>query len=79
MCLSVPSKIISIDEHNNAIVEAFGVQKKVCLDLMSEDVDVGDYILIHVGVAMSKIDAEQAQISLKAYEELLKMEDDELH
>lgn len=77
MCLSVPSKIIKIDENNMATVEAFGVKREVTLDLMNEEVEVGDYILIHVGYAMSKIDKHNAEESLKVYEQMLEVMDKE--
>ena len=68
MCLSIPSKVVHIDEHNMATVDTMGVERKVTLDLMSEDVQVGDYILIHIGFAMSKIDEKEALESLELYE-----------
>ena len=49
MCLSIPSKVIEIDENNVATVETLGVTRKVSLDLISEEVKVGEYVLIHVG------------------------------
>ena len=52
MCLSIPSKVISIDENNFATVETLGVKRGVSLDLIGEPVGVGDYVLIHVGFAM---------------------------
>ena len=55
MCLSIPSKVIEIDENNVATVETLGVTRKVSLDLISEEVKVGEYVLIHVGYAMQKI------------------------
>ena len=48
MCLSIPSKVISIDENNFAIVETLGVKRGVSLDLIADPVSVGDYVLIHV-------------------------------
>ncbi len=76
MCLSIPSKVTEIDEHNNAVVDTMGVQRRVSLDLISEPVKVGEYVLIHVGYAMSKIDEEDAMESLKVYRELIeKMEE----
>ncbi len=77
MCLSIPSKVISIDENNMATVEAMGVRRDVTLDLIDEKVEVGEYVLIHVGFAMSKIDKESAEDSIKAYEELLEAMDKE--
>lgn len=73
MCLSIPSKVKSIDENNYAIVETLGVERGVSLDLISEKVNVGDYVLIHVGFAMEKIDTAYALESLKAYEEIAQM------
>ena len=70
MCLSIPSKVLSIDENNFAIVETLGVKRGVSLDLIGEPVAVGEYILIHVGFAMSKIDTEQALASLELYQKI---------
>lgn len=72
MCLSIPSRVVEIDEFNNAKVETLGVFRKVSLDLVPEDVSVGDYILIHVGFAMGKIDEKEALQSLELYEEIVK-------
>ncbi|RUM57263.1 MAG: hydrogenase assembly protein HupF [Persephonella sp.] len=78
MCLSIPSKIVEILDDNYAIVDTMGVKRKVSLDLMSEPVDVGDYVLIHVGYAMTKMSEEDALESLKIYEEILqKIEEEE--
>lgn len=77
MCLSVPSKVVKIDENNMATVEAMGVTREVTLDLMPEEVEVGDYILIHVGFAMGKIDEKSALESLKTYEEMIQAMDAE--
>lgn len=79
MCLSIPSEILEIDEFNNALVQTLGVKRKVNLDLISEPLQKGDFVLIHVGVAMEKIDKELAQQSLKVYEEIVgKMQNEEI-
>lgn len=72
MCLSIPSKVISIDDNNFAVVDTMGVRRGVSLDLVPEKVEVGDYVLIHVGFAMEKIDTKFAIESLKVYEEIAK-------
>jgi hydrogenase expression/formation protein HypC len=77
MCLSIPSKIVEIDEDNNATVDTMGVKRQVSLDLMGDEVGIGDYILIHVGFAMSKIDEADALDSLKVYQEILEKMDEE--
>ena len=78
MCLSIPSKITQIDESNMATVDTMGIKRMVSLDLMPDEVGVGDYILIHVGFAMSKIDEVEALQSLEVYREMLEaMEEEE--
>ncbi|WP_293448817.1 HypC/HybG/HupF family hydrogenase formation chaperone [Persephonella sp.] len=78
MCLSIPSKIVEILPDNYAIVDTMGVKRKVSLDLMSEPVDVGDYVLIHVGYAMTKMNEKEALESIKIYEEIIeKLEKEE--
>ncbi len=78
MCLSIPSKIEHIDENNIATVDTMGVKRKVSLDLITEPVAVGDFVLIHVGFAMNKIDEESALDSLEIYKEIVqKLEEEE--
>ncbi len=78
MCLSIPSQIEEIDENNVALVDTMGVKRKVSLDLIDEPVEVGDFVLIHVGFAMNKIDKERALDSLELYKEIVqKMEEEE--
>lgn len=71
MCLSIPSQITSIDEANMATVDTLGVQRQVSLDLMPEAVSVGDYVLIHVGFAMNRIDKAAALESLELYRQMI--------
>jgi hydrogenase expression/formation protein HypC len=71
MCLSIPSKVVEIDEENTVIVDTMGVRRAVSLDLMGEPVRVGEYVLIHVGFAMSKIDEADAVETLNVYREIL--------
>jgi hydrogenase expression/formation protein HypC len=80
MCLSIPSKVVKIDsDKNSAQVETMGVFREVGLDLMEDDsIQVGDYVLIHVGFIMNKIDEADALDSLRIYQEILNViEEDE--
>jgi hydrogenase expression/formation protein HypC len=80
VCLSIPSRVTKIDkERNVATVDTMGVSREASLDLMQEgSVEVGDYVLIHVGFIMNKIDNEDALLSLEAFEEIARrMDDDE--
>ena len=73
MCLSIPSKVVKIDKETNiATVDTMGVQRGASLDLMSEeDIKVGDYVLLHIGFVMNKIDDSEAQESLELYKEII--------
>ncbi|MDR0467842.1 MAG: HypC/HybG/HupF family hydrogenase formation chaperone [Campylobacteraceae bacterium] len=71
MCLSIPSRVKHIDENNIATVDTLGMTRKVTLDLIDEEVKVGEYVLIHVGFALGKIDKESALESLKIYEDIV--------
>ena len=79
MCLSIPSRVTKIDkERNVATVDTMGVSREASLDLMQEgSVEVGDYVLIHVGFIMNKIDNEDALLSLEAFDEIARRMDDE--
>ena len=78
MCLAIPSKVLSIDENNIAEVDTLGVKRQVSLDLIQEEVKPGDYVLIHVGYAMGKIDEKEALESIEVYKMLAEadMKDD---
>ena len=79
MCLSIPSKVVKLDlERNVATVDTMGVTREAGLELMEEgDVKIGDYVLLHIGFIMSKIDEEDALESLKVYNEILEKLDEE--
>ena len=65
MCLAVPAEIVEIDhDTNTAIVSLEGVRKQASLALL-ETADIGDFVLLHVGFALSKISAEEAQKTLQ--------------
>ena len=64
MCLAIPSKVLEINEKNIAKVDTLGVVREVSLDLVPEPVKEGDYVLIHVGYAMGKIDEISALESI---------------
>jgi len=79
VCLSIPSKVTKIDkERNVATVDTMGVSREAGLDLMEEnDVKIGDYVLLHIGFVMNKIDEEDALASLETYKEILALMDEE--
>ncbi|MDH5657264.1 MAG: HypC/HybG/HupF family hydrogenase formation chaperone [Spirochaetia bacterium] len=71
MCLAVPFKILSIAEDGkNAVAECMGVKKEISLELMDSEVSPGDYILIHVGLAIRKINTDAAERTLKDHRQM---------
>ncbi len=78
MCLAIPSKVIAIDTTtNSATLDTLGVTREASLDLMNEEIKIGDYVLLHIGYVMGKIDEEQAKLSLEAYTEIIKTLEEE--
>lgn len=73
MCLSIPSKIIKIDRQNStATVDTMGVQREASLALMGDEkLDTGDFVLLHIGFVMKKIDEQEALKSLDIYKEII--------
>jgi hydrogenase expression/formation protein HypC len=70
MCLGVPGKVLSIDGLT-ATVDFFGVQKELRLDIVDEPVQVGDYVLNHVGFAIRRIPPEEVQETLALFDQIL--------
>ncbi len=70
MCLAIPSKVIAIN-NNVVLLETLGVQREASLDLMGDSVKVGDYVLLHIGYVMSKIDEKEALESIALYQEMI--------
>ena len=76
MCLAIPAKIVNIED-SMGTVDMAGIQKKVSLILL-EDAQVGDYVIVHAGFGIHKIDEQAAMESLRILREaayLLDVED----
>lgn len=81
MCLGIPGQIVEIvDEKTNiASVEVGGVKRNVQIGLVAPDgIEPGDWVLVHVGFAMSKIDEKEAASTLEFLKSLGEMYEDEL-
>ena len=72
MCLGIPGQIVELvdPEHHIAKVNVSGVRRNVNVGLLAPDVAIGDWVLIHVGFAMSKIDEEEARATRAFLERL---------
>jgi len=69
MCLALPVKVIEVGANDTAIVDLGGVKKEISLALLS-DVQVGDYVILHVGYALTKLDPEEAEKTLALFAEM---------
>ena len=73
MCLGIPGQIVDIRRDTGlpmGTVDFGGVRREVCLAYVADEVSVGDYVVVHVGFAISKVDEEEAQ---RTYEMLREM------
>jgi len=70
MCLAIPGRITKI-RGNEAEVDFGGVNRKVRIDLV--DVSIGDYVIVHVGYAIQKLDEEEARKSIEMFHEILEI------
>lgn len=70
MCLAVPVRIKALCPDKEAIVEISGVSKKISLALI-DNAAVGDYVILHVGFALKKIDAQEAEKTLRLFSDAL--------
>ena len=72
MCLAIPSKIVSAKEAS-AVVELYGgARKEISTLLLSEEPSVGDFVIVHAGFAIQKIERENAEESYRLLDGLLK-------
>ncbi len=69
MCLAIPSEIV---EKNGMIatVDVMGARRQVSLMLLPEEADVGDFVLVHAGFAIQKIDRQAAEESMRLLQEV---------
>ena len=78
MCLGIPGKIVALHETQGlpmGVVDFGGVRREVCLAYVANDVQVGDYAIVHVGFAISKVDEAEAQRTFAALREMSQLDE----
>jgi len=78
MCLAVPGQVVSVERRDDtrmAEVDFGGVRKDVCLEYLP-DVDAGDYVIVHVGFAIQRLDEQSALDTLANFEKLGVLEEE---
>jgi len=73
MCLAIPARIEAFTTPGSALVDLAGVRKEISLALVP-DAAVGDYVIVHVGYALQKLDEDEALRTLAAFAELGELE-----
>lgn len=74
MCLAIPARIAELTADGNAVVDFGGMRKEISLALV-EDVAAGDYVIVHTGYALQKLDREEAERTLEIFAEMSKLPD----
>jgi hydrogenase expression/formation protein HypC len=69
MCLALPARIVECLPDDMAVIDLGGVRKEISLGLV-EDAGVGDYVIVHVGYAIAKLDPAEAEKTLALFAEL---------
>jgi hydrogenase expression/formation protein HypC len=75
MCLAIPAQVVELCDNDNAVVDLAGVRKEISLSLV-DGVAVGDYVIVHVGYALNKLDPEEAAKTLALFAELGQLDGD---
>ena len=74
MCLGIPSKIIQIDD-TRATIDVYGARREISTLLIEEPLKIGDYVLVHAGFAIQKLQEDVAKETLKLFDQYLEMMD----
>jgi len=72
MCLAMPAQIVQLKNPEMAVVNLGGIEKEISLVLVS-DVKMGDYVIVHVGYALTKLNEKEAQKTLALFSEMENM------
>lgn len=78
MCLGIPGKVTEIHGSEGlpmGVVDFGGVRREVCMAYVAGEVEPGDYVIVHVGFAISRVDEEEARRTFKLLEELSELDE----
>jgi len=75
MCLAIPALVVELRDNDSALVDLAGVRKEISLALV-DNVAVGDYVIVHVGYALNRLDPDEAEKTLRLFAEIAAMPDE---
>lgn len=70
MCLAIPARVVRLLDDDKALIDVGGVHNEISLGLV-EDVAVGDYVIVHVGYAIARLDADEADRTLALFAQMV--------
>jgi len=74
MCVGFPGKVASFREDGSVVIDVGGIQRVAYLDILDENIQIGDYVIAHAGFAICRLDEEEAQKRLELLNELIEAE-----
>ncbi|MCP5449858.1 MAG: HypC/HybG/HupF family hydrogenase formation chaperone [Gammaproteobacteria bacterium] len=77
MCLAIPAQVIELVDIEHAMVDMGGVRKTISTALV-DDLQIGDYVIVHVGYALNRLDPEEAAETLRLIAEFSEVADHEI-
>lgn len=78
MCLGIPGKIVELSDDDGlamGVVDFGGVRREVCLEYVRREVSLGDYVIVHVGFAITKVDEAEARRTFEALAEMSQLDE----
>ena len=78
MCLGIPGRVVELKDDEGlrtGVVDFGGVRRDVCLAYVADEVGLGDYVIVHVGFAISKVDEDEARRTFEALREMSRLDE----
>jgi hydrogenase expression/formation protein HypC len=78
MCLGIPGRVVELKDDEGlrtGVVDFGGVRRDVCLAYVADEVGLGDYVIVHVGFAISKVDEDEARRTFEALREMSQLDE----
>ena len=78
MCLGIPGRVVELKDDEGlrtGVVDFGGVRRDVCLAYVADEVSLGDYVIVHVGFAISKVDEDEARRTFEALREMSQLDE----
>ena len=74
MCLAIPAQVITLSDDDRAVVNISGIKREISVALL-DNVKIGDFVIVHVGYALSKLNQEEAQKTLQLFDAMMNVEE----